>query len=60
MIRAEDLEHVDPAIVRFLAIFDKDIEEGRNIRYLSDDMASSMLSALNRSVDEEIHGVVEI
>lgn len=60
MSRAEDLEHEDPAIARFLVLLEKDIEAGRNIRELPDDMASSMLSALNRHVDDEIYGDVEI
>jgi len=58
--RAEDLEHEYLVMARFLVILEKDIEAGRNIRDLPDDMASSMLSALNRYVDEEIHGDVEI
>ena len=58
--RAGDSEHEDPAIARFLAILEKDIEAGRNIGNLPDDMASRMLSALKRPVDEEIHGDVEI
>lgn len=60
MSRAEDLEHEDSAIARFLVLLEKDIEAGRNIRDLPGDMASSMLSAFYRHVDEEIHGDVEI
>lgn len=60
MSGSEDLKCQDPAFAGFLALLEKDIEAGRNIRELPDDMASSMLSALNRHVDEEIHGDVEI
>jgi antitoxin PrlF len=54
------LEHEDPAMARFLSILEKDIEAGRNVGELPDEMASSMLSALNRHVDDEIYGDVEI
>jgi antitoxin PrlF len=56
----EDLECLDPAIARFLVVLEKDIEDGRNIRDLPDGLASSMMSALNRHVDEEIYGNIEI
>lgn len=60
MSRTEDLEHEDLVMARFLVILEKDIVAGRNVVDLPDEMASSMLSALNRHVDEEIYGDVEI
>ncbi len=60
MSRAEDLEHGDLVMARFLDILEKDIVAGRNVVDLPDDMAARMLSALNRHIDEEIHGDVEI
>ncbi len=47
-------------MARFLDILEKDIVAGRNVVDLPDDMAARMLSALNRHIDEEIHGDVEI
>ena len=52
MIRAEDLEHEDQAITRFLAILENDIEAGRNIGNLSDGMAFRMLSVLKLPVGD--------
>lgn len=60
MSGVEDIECQDSAVAGFLTLLEKDIKAGRNIFELPDDLASSMLSALGRHVDEEIHGDVEI
>lgn len=57
-----DDEHVDPAISGFLALLEKDIQSGRNISMLPDDLARVMLAALKQPVDlsEEIDGDVAV
>lgn len=46
MSGAEEITCQDPVIAGFLAVLEKNVEIGRNILELPDDMASSMLSAL--------------
>jgi len=58
--RSEEAEHEDPAIARFLALLERDIEAGRNIRPLPEKLAKSMAAALNLPVDEDIQGDVEL
>ena len=59
--RAED-EHADPAIGSFLALLEKDIQSGRHITALPDDLARAMLAAIKHPVDlnEEIVGDVAL
>ena len=58
--RVEDEPHEDPAIANFLALLEKDIQSGRHITSLPDDLARSMLAALGKPVDlnEDIMGDV--
>lgn len=58
--RNEEAEHEDQAIVRFLALLERDIEAGRNIRPLPGKLAESMAAALDLHVDEDIQGDVEL
>lgn len=54
--------HEDPAIQAFLALLAADMESGRNVRGLPDDLARAMLEQLEPtiSLDEEIDGDVVI
>lgn len=58
----EDEPHEDPAIGRFLALLEKDIESGRHITTLPDDLARAMLARLGKPVDlnEDIEGDVAL
>lgn len=58
--RVEETGHEDPAIVRFLTLFEKDIEAGHNVRVLPDTLAQTMLAALARPGDDDIQGDVEL
>ncbi|MDP2809742.1 MAG: hypothetical protein Q8O34_06295 [Rhodocyclaceae bacterium] len=49
--RVEDPPHEDPAIGSFLALLEKDIQSGRHITTLPEDLARSMLSAIKCPVD---------
>lgn len=58
--RVTDEPHEDPAIGSFLALLEKDIQSGRHITSLPDDLARSMLARLGKPVelDEDIEGDV--
>jgi antitoxin PrlF len=60
--RVTDEPHVDPAIGSFLALLEKDIESGRHITTLPDDLARSILARLARPVDlnEDIEGDIAL
>jgi antitoxin PrlF len=60
--RAEEEPHEDPAIGSFLALLQKDIQSGRHITSLPDDLARSMLSTLGSQVNltEDILGDVAL
>lgn len=60
--RVVDEQHEDPAIASFLALVEKDIESGRNITTLPDDLARAMLATLGKPVDlcEDIAGEVAL
>jgi antitoxin PrlF len=49
--RVTDESHEDPAIGSFLALLEKDIQAGRHVTTLPDDLARSMLAALSNQVD---------
>lgn len=53
--RVNDEPHEDPAISRFLALLEKDIESGRHITKLPDDLARAMLARLDKPVDLNKH-----
>jgi antitoxin PrlF len=54
--------HEDPAIQAFLTLLARDIQSGRHVRGLPDDLARAMLEQLEPtiSLDEEIDGDVVI
>ena len=60
--RAEDVPHEDPAIASFLGLLEKDVQSGRHVTDLPDDLARSLLAALERPVDldPEIEGDVAL
>jgi antitoxin PrlF len=43
-----DAEHEDPAIVAFLDLLEKDINQGKHVGSLPDDLAQAMLAKLER------------
>ena len=45
-----DAEHEDPAIAAFLALLARDIEAGRNVRGLPEDLARTMLEHAGHKV----------
>ncbi|ABE31779.1 transcriptional regulator, AbrB family [Paraburkholderia xenovorans LB400] len=57
-----DAEHEDPAIGAFLSLLARDIEAGRNVQGLPEDLARAMLEHAGHSVNlgEEIDGEVEL
>ena len=60
--RVSDEPHEDPAIGRFLALLEQDIQSGRHVTTLPDTLARSMLDALGQRVkpDEDIEGDVAL
>jgi len=46
-----DAEHEDPAIGAFLSLLARDIEAGRNVRGLPEDLARTMLEHAGHKVD---------
>jgi len=60
--RVTDEPHQDPAIGSFLALLEKDIQSGRHITALPDELARSMLARLGKQVDlnEDIQGDVAL
>ena len=57
-----DAEHEDPAIGAFLSLLARDIEAGRNIQGLPEDLARAMLEHAGYAANpgEEIDGAVEL
>ncbi|HBP5384263.1 type II toxin-antitoxin system PrlF family antitoxin [Pseudomonas aeruginosa] len=57
-----DAEHEDPAIGAFLSLLARDIEAGRNVKGLPEDLARAMLEHAGHGVNlgEEIDGEVEL
>ncbi len=49
--RVMDEPHEDPAIGSFLALLEKDIESGRHLTTLPDDLANSLLVRLGKPID---------
>jgi antitoxin PrlF len=60
--RVTDETHEDPAISRFLALLEMDIQFGRHVTTLPDNLASSMFAALGKQVDlnVDVEGDVEL
>ena len=57
-----DAEHEDPAIAAFLNVLARDIEAGRNIRGLPEDLARTMLEHAGHkfSLDDDFNEDVEL
>jgi len=62
IVTRADAEHEDPAIGAFLDLLANDIQAGRQVRTLPEDLAQAMLAQAGRGVDldEEIQGDVVI
>lgn len=62
VVTRADAEREDPAIAAFLALLARDIEAGRNVRGLPEDLARAMLECAGRKVDlgEDFDADVEI
>ncbi|ATE58721.1 type II toxin-antitoxin system PrlF family antitoxin [Thauera sinica] len=62
VVSRAEAEHEDPAIGAFLDLLAKDIETGRHVQGLPDDLARAMLAHAGHaiSLDEEIDGDVVI
>ena len=60
--RAEETEHNDPAIAKFLRLIELDITAGKNTTELPASLAKSLKKALKTKVDldEEIQGDVSL
>jgi antitoxin PrlF len=50
IVTRADAEHADPAIAAFLSLLARDIEAGRNLRDLPDDLARTMLAHAGHTV----------
>ncbi len=50
VVSCADAEHEDPAIATFLSLLARDIEAGRNIRGLPEDLARTMLEHAGHTV----------
>ena len=60
--RAEEVEHTDPAIAKFLALIEQDITAGKNVAGLPAPLVESLKKALKLDIDlaEEIQGNVSL
>ena len=62
VVSRADVEHEDPAVGAFLDLLTKDIQEGRHIQALPDELAKAMLKNAGHAMDldDEIEGDVEL
>ena len=62
VVRRADAEHEDPAIGAFLNLLTHDLEAGRNIQGLPEDLARAMLQHANHDANltDEIDGDVAL
>src|SRR3546814_12191687 len=62
IVTRADAEHEDPAIGAFLSLLARDIEAGRNVHGLPEDLARALLEQAGHGVklDEEIAGEVAL
>ena len=62
VVSRADAEHEDPAIVAFLDLLAGDIEAGRHVQAIPDDLAQNMLECARRDTgpDEDIDGEVAL
>jgi len=60
--RAEEPEHIDPAIMGFLSLLEQDIQLARHLNVLPDDLKLAMMNHQNCSfnLDEDILGDVDL
>ena len=58
----EHEEHEDPAVVAYLDLLGKDIDSGRNVEDIPEDLAEVLIEAAERNapLDEEITGDVDL
>lgn len=57
--RAEDADHEDPAIGNFLKLLETEIQNGRHLSSLPDDLMQAMLATLSTSVDHTADADIE-
>lgn len=62
VVNRANAEHEDPAISAFLDLLAGDIQDGRHVRALPDDLAQVMLEQAQREArgDEDIEGDVDL
>ena len=62
VVSRADTEHEDPAIAAFLDLLAGDIQAGRHVRAMPDDLAQVMLEHARREAgpDEDIDGDVDL
>lgn len=62
VVTRAEAEHEDPAIAAFLGLLAQDIQAGRHVRGLPDDLARAMLAQVGRDIGlgEEIEGEVSL
>ncbi len=62
VVSRADTEHEDPAITAFLDLLAGDIQAGRHVRAIPDDLAHDMLEHARREAgpDEDIDGDVDL
>ena len=62
VVSRADAEHEDPAIRAFLDLIEKEIEAGRGVEEIPDDVAREMLehAELDIDLDEPIEGDVDL
>ena len=62
VVSRADIEHEDPAIGAFLDLLAGDIQAGRHVRAMPDDLAQDMLEHAGRETgpDEDIDGDVDL
>ncbi len=62
VVSRADTEHEDPAIAAFLDLLTGDIQAGRHVRAIPDDLARDMLEHSQREAgpDEDIDGDVDL
>lgn len=60
--KAEESEHIDPAIMAFLSLLEQDIQSGSHISTLPDNLKQAMISHSNHTInlDDEILGDVTL
>ena len=62
VVSRADADHEDPAIAAFLNLLSADIQAGRHVRGLPDDLVEGMLEHAQRDVrlDDDIDGDVDL